>query len=188
MPSRRRRLGTSRSHSRQVAAVACPQFPVQRPLRTEWPLTSTQAHVAVVRTTSEGAQRMSGGGGDGTSNFPGGDPWLGAPDGRGSSAVSSGQEACEALEFDARLRNVDPGELGHLSVDDVLTVAYQDQPARMVAVFRELPGGKLADTPVGALLDRLQELLPCLGILPFEAVVTHLDGGNTRVHVQPRSA
>lgn len=132
---------------------------------------------------------MSGGGGDGTSSFPA-DPWLGAPDGQGvsGSAVSSGQEACEALEFDARLRNVDPSELERLSTGDILAVVYQDQPARMVAMFRQLPEGGSAATPVGALLDRLQELLPCLSIVTFEAVVTELDGGNTRVHVQPQSA
>lgn len=144
---------------------------------------------------------MSSGGGDGVSNFPA-NPWAGAPGGAdgsgggadggggdmaGPSVASAGQEACEALEFDARLRNVDAGELARVSEGDILAVVYQDEPARMVAVLRHLPGGGPAATPVGALLDRLQELLPCLALLEFEAQVKHLDGGNTRVHVRPAS-
>ena len=138
---------------------------------------------------------MSGGGGDGVSNFPA-NPWAGAPGGGdgpggevpGPAVTGAGREACEALEFDARLRNVDVGELAHVSEGDILAVVYQDEPARMIAALRYLPGGDLADTPVGALLDRLQELLPCLALLEFEAEVTHLDGGNTRVRVRPASS
>lgn len=129
---------------------------------------------------------MSGGGGDGVSSFPT-SPWVGAPDGDAASpsGTSARQEVCEALEFDARLRNVDHRELAQVSEGDVLAVVYQATPNRMVAAFRTLPSGDLAATPVGALLDRLQELLPCLAFLDFEAEVTRLDGGNTRVHVQP---
>lgn len=147
---------------------------------------------------------MSGGGGDGVSNFPA-NAWAGAPGSGtssgpgggvgssgagvpGPSVTGAGQEACEALEFNARLRNVDATELAHVAEGNVLAVVYQEEPARMVAVFRHVPGGDLAATPVGALLDRLQELLPCLALLEFEAEVTHLDGGNTRVRVRPASA
>lgn len=142
---------------------------------------------------------MSGGGGDGGSNFPS-NPWTsptgGAEGSRevgvggvpGPSVTGAGREACEALEFEARLRNVDVGELGHVVEGDVLPVVYQDEPSRMVAVVRTLADGSPSPTPVGVLLDRLQELLPCLAVLPFEAEVTHIDGGNTRVQVRPAAA
>lgn len=135
---------------------------------------------------------MSGGGGDGGSNIPR-NPWAGAPEtvggtdgGAGNApAVSAQREACEALDFEARLRNVDAEELAFVSEGDVLVVAYRAEPTRIVAVSRRLPDGGIAATPVGALLDRLQELLPCLSVLEFEAEVTRLDGGNTRVQVRP---
>lgn len=135
---------------------------------------------------------MSGGGGDGGSNFPS-DPWTdaGGADDAGSGGAPgqapTGPEACEALEFETRLRNVDVGELAQVSEGEVLTVIFQEEPSRMVAAIRTLPDGSLAPIPVGVLLDRLQQLLPCLAILPFEAEVTRLDGGNTRVYVRPAS-
>jgi hypothetical protein len=132
---------------------------------------------------------MSGGGGDGGSNFPS-DPWTSSADvgsGAGPAASGAGQEACEALEFDARLRNVDADELAEVSEGDTLPVVYLEQPSRSVAVLRVLPDGSLSTVPVGVLLDRLQELLPCLSVLSFEAEVTHIDGGNTRVRVRPAS-
>jgi hypothetical protein len=54
----------------------------------------------------------------------------------GPATTGAGQEACEALEFDVRLRNVDPGELAHISESDVLAVMNQEGPGRMVAVIR----------------------------------------------------
>ncbi len=134
---------------------------------------------------------MSGGGGDGGSNFPS-NPWTspasGGGDVSGSEAPSAGREACEALEFDARLRSVDADELALVSEGEFLRVNYQEEPSRRVAVVRVLPDGSLSQVPVGVLMDRLQELLPCLLILPFEAEVTRTDGGDTRVHVRPATA
>lgn len=148
---------------------------------------------------SRKAPKVSGGGGDGGSNFPA-SPWVGAPTGAvdgaddssagvpGAAVSGAAREACEALHFDARLRNVDAAELAMVAEGDTLVVVYREAPARMVAVSRRLPDGSPAPTAVGALLDRLQELLPCLAVLEFEAEVTRLDGGNTRVHVRPATA
>lgn len=137
---------------------------------------------------------MSGGGGDGGGSFPT-NPWPGAgptedaivpgggPAGTGSGAPR--QESCEALVFEARLRAVDPSELARLAVGDLLTVVFESDPTPHVGVFRRLPGGRLARTPAGALVERLAQLLPCLGILEFEAELLEIDGGNTRVQVRP---
>ncbi|WAC92225.1 hypothetical protein [Mycobacterium sp. Aquia_213] len=131
---------------------------------------------------------MSGGGGDGGSHFSS-NPWTSpAREGGDQSdqpASSAGQEACEALQFEARLRNVDADELALVSEGDVLPVVFQEAPSRRVAVVRVQADGSLSETPVGVLLDRLSELLPCLEILSFEAEVIDIDGGNTRVLVRP---
>jgi hypothetical protein len=132
---------------------------------------------------------MSGGGGDGGSSFSP-NPWaspVNETGEQGSAASGAGREACEALEFEARLRNVDADELALVSVGDVLPVVYQEEPSRRVAVLRVLPNGSRSEIPVGVLLERLQALLPCLSMLSFEAEVTHVDGGNTRVFVRPAS-
>jgi hypothetical protein len=125
---------------------------------------------------------MSGGGGDGASSFSS-NPWTSADadETAGATGSGAGQEACEALEFDARLRNVDDNELANVAEGDVLPVVYRGEPSRSVAVVRILPDQGLSPTPGGVLLDRLQELLTCLSILSFEAEVTRIDGGNTRV-------
>lgn len=136
---------------------------------------------------------MSGGGGDGGGQFTT-NPWPGAGTGGGSSAqgglpAGDGQsgsplrEGCEALQFDARLRNVNPQELAHVGVGDVLSVMFESAPTPHVALFRRIAGG-LAGAPVGALVERLVELLPCLDALEFEAEVLTVDGGNTRVRVR----
>lgn len=136
---------------------------------------------------------MSGGGGDGGGQFTT-NPWPGAGTGGGSSVLGghpagddqSGaprREGCEALQFEARLRNVDSEELAHVSVGDVLSVVFESDPTPHVAVFRRVVEG-LATSPVGALVERLVELLPCLEILEFEAEVLAVDGGNTRVRVR----
>jgi len=139
---------------------------------------------------------MSGGGGDGGGQFTT-NPWPGAgtgggpsvpgggPAGGGQGGGAPGQEVCEALVFEARLRNVDSDELAHVNIGDVLTVVFESNPAPHVAVFRRMPDGGLAGTPVGALVERLVELLPCLEILEFESEVLEIDGGNTRVRVRP---
>ena len=137
---------------------------------------------------------MSGGGGDGGGQFTT-NPWPGAGTGGGSSVPGGGQsggqgggapgqEGCEALTFEARLRNVDSSELGRVDIGDVLAVVFESSPTPHVAVFRRLHGDRLAATPVGALVERLSELLPCLEILEFEAEVLEIDGGNTRVRVR----
>lgn len=138
---------------------------------------------------------MSGGGGDGGGQFPT-NPWPGAgtgggsgdigggPGGGGQGSGEPGREGCEALVFDARLRNVDPDELAHVSIGDVLTVVFEADPTPHVPVFRRVSGG-LAGTPVGALVERLAQLLPCLAIVGFEAEVLEIDGGNTKVRVRP---
>lgn len=133
---------------------------------------------------------MSGGGGDGGSSFPA-SPWSNPAeqdDTVGATPSGAGQEPCEALEFDARLRNVDDNELAQVALGDVLPVVYREEPSRSVAVVRVLPDQSLSPTPVGVLIDRLQELLACLSIVSFEAEITLIDGGNTRVHVRPASS
>lgn len=140
---------------------------------------------------------MSGGGGDGGGQFPT-NPWSNAPgpaggaDGPGGGGVGgpaggpgvpddvAGQDACEALIFTARLRNVDADELALVSVGDVLSVEYRSDPTPSVAVFRPGSGVQL-----GALAERLGELLPCLQLLEFVAEVLVVDGGNTKVEVRP---
>ena len=79
---------------------------------------------------------------------------------------------------------MDPDELAHVSIGDVLTVVFEADPTPHVPVFRRVSGG-LAGTPVGALVERLAQLLPCLAIVGFEAEVLEIDGGNTKVRVRP---
>lgn len=140
---------------------------------------------------------MSGGGGDGGGQFPT-NPWSNAPgpsgtaDGPGSGGVGGpaggpgapgggvGQDACAALIFNARLRNVDFGELAEVAEGDVLGVEYRSDPTPSVGVFR--PGSPVQ---LGALAERLGELLPCLQLRQFEAEVLVIDGGNTKVEVRP---
>ncbi|HYO86739.1 MAG TPA: hypothetical protein VES01_09845 [Dermatophilaceae bacterium] len=79
---------------------------------------------------------------------------------------------------------MNPDELAHVSAGDVLSVVFESNPTPHVAVFSHVAGG-LAASPVGALVERLVELLPCLEILEFEAEVLEVDGGNTKVQVRP---
>lgn len=127
---------------------------------------------------------MSGGGGDGGGQFST-NPWSSAPGSSGVSGGVAGQEACEALVFRARLRNVDSDELVHVAVGDILKVEYRTDPTPTVAVFRYVPSGAVSTVQLGALAERLGELLPCLQLLEFEAEVLDIDGGNTKVEVRP---
>lgn len=136
---------------------------------------------------------MSGGGGDGGGQFSS-NPWSNAPgasgkvDGPGAgSSGSSGvpvgaadQDTCAKLVFNARLRNVDPDELLKVTEGDVMEVEYQSAPTPSVGVFR--PGSR---AQLGALAERLTELLPCLQSRRFECEILVVDGGNTRVKVRP---
>lgn len=136
---------------------------------------------------------MSGGGGDGGGQFPT-NPWSNAPgpsseaDGSGGAGPAggpsvsqgvAGQDACAALFFTARLRNVDAGELAEVAEGDVLEVEFRSDPTPSVGVFR--PG---SSAQLGALAERLGELLPCLQLRRFEAEVLVVDGGNTKVEVR----
>ncbi|WP_276141263.1 hypothetical protein [Rhodococcus sp. T2V] len=80
---------------------------------------------------------------------------------------------------------MDADELTHVSVGDVLKVEYRTDPSPTVGVFRVLSGGVLSSTQLGALSERLSELLPCLQQLDFVAVVEKVAGGDTRVTVRP---
>ncbi|MCZ1075604.1 hypothetical protein [Rhodococcus sp. A5(2022)] len=80
---------------------------------------------------------------------------------------------------------MDADELTHVSFGDVLKVEYRTDPSPTVGVFRVMSGGVLSSKQLGALSERLSELLPCLQQLDFEAVVEKIDGGDTRVMVRP---
>jgi hypothetical protein len=130
---------------------------------------------------------MSGGGGAGDTQFTR-DSFASVPAGsEGFGAAGGGSSVnCAALVFVARLRNVDPDEADEIAVGDVLSVVYDPSPIPVIAVFRRLPSGGHATTAVGALLDRLGELLQCLkSSRDFEAEVQSISGGDIRVLVRP---
>ncbi|MDV8008961.1 hypothetical protein [Rhodococcus sp. IEGM 1318] len=76
-------------------------------------------------------------------------------------------------------------ELVGVAEGDLLKVEYRSDPSPTVGVFRMLAGGVTSPTQLGALSERLGELLPCLKQLDFVATVDKVDGGDTRVTVRP---
>lgn len=137
---------------------------------------------------------MSGGGGAGDTQYsrdalasvPAGSETSGTGAAGGTSG--GGGVNCRQLEFVARLRNVDPDEADAVQVGSVLRVEERTSPRRIIAVVRVLKDGSSAPTPLGALLDRLAEVLLCLQVLEFEAEVIALNQGDVRVLVRPASA
>lgn len=130
---------------------------------------------------------MSGGGGTGDTQFSR-DSFASVPAGsEGFGAAGGGSSInCDALEFVARLRNVDHAEADEIAVGDVLMVLFSTSPVPVIAVYRILPGGGLSPTPLGALLERLGELLQCLKTSrQFQAEVLSINGGDVRVLVRP---
>ena len=118
---------------------------------------------------------MSGGGGTGDWSAQGA---TGIAVGGGAP----GRLPCERLEFDARLRSVDPAQLEEVDVGEVLAVALYEATRPVVGVFRLTSS---SDGPLGVLSERLSELVPCLSLLDFEADVLSITGGDVRVHVRP---
>ena len=107
---------------------------------------------------------MSGGGGD-----------RPAGGGNGDSGID-----CAALQFEATVSSPQPNAVAALQVDEVLTVAIEQQgAARMIALRRA------NNDLVGSLTDRIRELIRCIqeGV-DFEAVVLGIQGGAVRVRVQ----
>lgn len=125
---------------------------------------------------------VSGGGGTGEWAFdvPPGGFVVGDPAG----SAGAGELPCARLQFDARLRSVDPVELAEVEVGDVLVVAFREEPRLVVGAYRA-GGNPMTATPVGVLLDRLSELVPCLTLRDYEAEVTSISGGHVRVMVGP---
>lgn len=136
------------------------------------------------RTAAE--VEMSGGGGAGDTQFTR-DSFASVPAGsEGFGAAGSGSSVnCDALAFVARLRNVDPREADEIAVGDVLDVVYTANPIPVIAVYRRSSGASHPAVAVGALLDRLGELLQCLkSSRDFEAEVQSISGGDIRVLVR----
>ena len=131
---------------------------------------------------------MSGGGGTGDSAFGGGGTRGDGTEGVGGIAtgVPGGELPCERLQFSARLRSVNADELAQVEVDDSLIVQIHEIPRPVVAVFRSADDAPIGE-PVGVLLNRLSELVPCLTVLPFRARVLSIDGGDVVVHVYPEA-
>ncbi len=130
---------------------------------------------------------MSGGGGAGDTQFSR-DSFASVPAGSEGYGAAGGGGAlnCDDLTFVARLRNVDAREADEVSVGETLVVEYVSNPVPLIAVFRRTPTGDLSATPLGALLDRLGELLQCLkATLAFEAEIQSISGGDVRVLVRP---
>jgi hypothetical protein len=123
---------------------------------------------------------VSGGGGTGEWAFD--PPPTGYVLGDGSGSAGAGELACGKLRLDGRLRSVDPGELAQVEVGDVLIVALREEPRPVVGVYRS-GVDPMTGTPVGVLVDRLSELVPCLALRDYEAEVTSISGGDVRVVV-----
>jgi len=145
---------------------------------------------------------MSGGGGS-PSPYEGSDPLgdLGASGGPvpgvgngrsggtgDTAADGSAETACSALRFRAGLRSVNPDELALVQVGDVLLVKLFSADRPQIGAFRVTDDGTLAQQPVGVLLERVVNLLPCLSVLDFVADVEEIDGGSVTVIVRPAEA
>jgi hypothetical protein len=126
---------------------------------------------------------MSGGGGS-PDPFPGPDV-LGRLGGGGPAGGDASPDPCLELRFKARLRSVDPAELELVDVGDTLRVRLFTADRPQIGVFRIIGPDPLvtADSPVGVLLDRIAELLPCLSGFTYDAEVLAIDGGDVTVHV-----
>jgi hypothetical protein len=125
---------------------------------------------------------MSGGGGSGEVNF--GPDALAAVAAGSENILGAGEaDVCAQLSFDARLRSVDADAAEQLEIGEELRVTMRSTPRPAVVVYRHAQPGLAAETPVGALLDRLSELLPCLRLYDYEATVVSVNGGDVRVRV-----
>lgn len=127
---------------------------------------------------------MSGGGGS-PDPFPGTDV-LGQ---LGAGAVTGGSghaaDPCSELKFTARLRSVDPGEAALVDVGTILVLDLFNTPRPQIGAFRIVHAEpqQLAATPVGVLLDRIPEIVPCLNSHIYVADVTRIDGGDVTVYI-----
>lgn len=105
---------------------------------------------------------MSGGGGDG-----------------GAYAPADTGVSCERLKFTAPLQSVQADAVAGLSVGDTLNVGLQDGEGPAVIEVRN-EAGQL----VGALIDRIIELLRCIQQgYEYVADIESIDGGDVRVTV-----
>lgn len=125
---------------------------------------------------------MSGGGGSGERVF--GPDALAAVAAGSENILGSGErDLCAQLTFEARLRSVDREEAEQLEIGEELIVTMRPGRRPAVVAFRQIQPGVPTQTPVGALLDRLSELLPCLRLYNYEAAVVSVNEGNVRVSV-----
>jgi len=129
---------------------------------------------------------MSGGGGS-PDPFPGSDilGQLGTWGAGGQGGGSGSSDPCTDLRFTARLRSVDADEADLVDVGDGLVVALFNDGRPQIGAFRITGENPLATatTPVGVLLDRIAELVPCLQRYRYRADVTRIDGGDITVTV-----
>lgn len=125
---------------------------------------------------------MSGGGGSGEVNF-GPDALAAVAAGSENILGSSEMDLCAQLSFEARLRSVERHEAEQLEIGEELLVTMRPAPRPAIVAYRQVRGGLAADVPVGALLERLSELLPCLRLYSYEATVLSVNDGDVRVRV-----
>jgi hypothetical protein len=127
---------------------------------------------------------MSGGGGS-PDPFPGTDV-LGRLGSTGQLPADAAPDPCLGLNFTARLRSVNRNELDRVDVGTILQVELFQADRPQIGVFRILDTDPLpsrANEPVGVLLERIAEILPCLTTHGYEAEVMSIDGGNVHVYV-----
>ena len=117
---------------------------------------------------------MSGGGGSG--GFSGG-PARHGSGGLGDSPIDDGT-ACAELRFTAVLQSLQPDAVEGLSAGEVLEVALRAGSPPVIEVRTA------EQTLVGALIQRVPELLRCLQQeFRYVAEVISIEGGHVRVEV-----